>query len=323
VGLAYQTVWTRNAARTRNRAETKVLRQKRRSEADIWAETLEAIGSVPAGATWISVGDRASDVFSYVRRARTLGWQCLLRVNQDRRIMTDADQPECLKRHVRSLPPRATKTIALRGRDGRPNRELTLQISWSALTLQPPANRPEKHESPQPGWCIRAWHDGEELEWILFCTLPVEDADDAREQVSWYANRWLIEEYHKCLKTGCAIEKRQLTTVDGLLALVGFLAVIAVRLLQLRGFARTNPERYAATMDIEPLFLRLVAARLNRDPTTLTIAQFWRGVAMLGGFIGRTSDGEPGWQTLWDGWRRLQDMCWGAQWMETQQQKCG
>jgi hypothetical protein len=83
--------------------------------------------------------------------------------------------------------------------------------------------------------------------------------------------------------------------------LVGFLAVVAVRLLQLRGFARTDPERYAHTMDIDPLFLRLLAARLNRDPTTLTIAQFWRDIAMLGGFIGRKSNGAPGWQTLWDG----------------------
>jgi hypothetical protein len=55
----------------------------------------------------------------------------------------------------------------------------------------------------------------------------------------------------------------------------------------------------------------------------VTIAEFWRGVAMLGGFIGRKGDGEPGWQTLWDGWRRLQDTEWGAHSMETQLEKCG
>jgi hypothetical protein len=46
-------------------------------------------------------------------------------------------------------------------------------------------------------------------------------------------------------------------------------------------------------------------------PETLTAGQFWRGVARLGGFIGRTSDGAPGWQTLWVGWHRLQDRVWG------------
>ncbi|WP_448287985.1 IS4 family transposase [Phormidesmis priestleyi] len=41
------------------------------------------------------------------------------------------------------------------------------------------------------------------------------------------------------------------------------------------------------------------------------MAQFWQAVARLGGFIGRKSDGQPGWQTLWRGWLRLQDLAWG------------
>ncbi len=35
-------------------------------------------------------------------------------------------------------------------------------------------------------------------------------------------------------------------------------------------------------------------------------------LASLGGFIGRKSDGEPGWQTIWAGYTRFQDMLWGA-----------
>jgi hypothetical protein len=306
LGLAHQTVWAWDAFR--RRTATKIQRQKRRNEADLWAETIEAIGPAPEHTTWVSVGDRASDVFSYVRRARTLGWHCLLRVNQERRIMTDAHVPGYLKRHVRSPSARATKTITVRGREGNPNRQVALQVAWTALTLQPPANRPEKYELPQPGWRIRCWNDDEDMEWILFSTVPIEHAEAALACISWYEHRWLIEEYHKCLKTGCAIEKRQLTTSSGMPALLGFLALTAVRLLQLRGMARANPEKWAADAGIEPLFLALVAARLNRNVASLTIAQFWRGMAMLGGFLGRKGDSEPGWQTLWDGWRRLQDM---------------
>ena len=36
------------------------------------------------------------------------------------------------------------------------------------------------------------------------------------------------------------------------------------------------------------------ASTTNRD--------FLRGVARLGGFLARKSDGEPGWQTIWKGW---------------------
>ena len=39
-------------------------------------------------------------------------------------------------------------------------------------------------------------------------------------------------------------------------------------------------------------------------PTAINRA-FLRGVAQLGGFLARTSDGEPGWQTLWKGWSVL------------------
>ena len=33
---------------------------------------------------------------------------------------------------------------------------------------------------------------------------------------------------------------------------------------------------------------------------------------MLGGFQGRKSDGDPGWQITWYGWLRVQDMARGA-----------
>ena len=40
--------------------------------------------------------------------------------------------------------------------------------------------------------------------------------------------------------------------------------------------------------------------------TTLTIYQFFREIAKLGGFLGRKHDGEPGWQTIWRGFKKLQ-----------------
>ena len=321
IGLARQTIWARE--RIMKRWETLTQRQKRRNEADIWAETLEAIGSAPKGCTWVSVGDRGSDVFSYVRRARTLGWHCLLRMNANRRILTKDGSAGKLKEYIRSKPAEATKPISVHGRNGKPARTILLQVAWTALTLMPPSNRAEKREHPQPGWVVRCWNEAEGLEWILFSTLPVLTTKDALLGISWYEHRWIIEEYHKCLKTGCAIEKRQLATTDGLRALFAFLTITAVRLLQLRSLARTNPHNPAMASGIDPLLLTITASRLNRELNSLTLAEFWRGVAMVGGFIGRKSDGEPGWQTLWDGWRRLQDMAWGAEWEKAEFQRCG
>ncbi|WP_407652742.1 IS4 family transposase [Aporhodopirellula aestuarii] len=40
----------------------------------------------------------------------------------------------------------------------------------------------------------------------------------------------------------------------------------------------------------------------------MTVYTFFREVAKLGGFLGRASDGEPGWQTVWRGYRKLQSL---------------
>jgi hypothetical protein len=52
-----------------------------------------------------------------------------------------------------------------------------------------------------------------------------------------------------------------------------------------------------------------VVGRLVQDKTgRLTVRDFVRGVASLGGFLGRKGDGEPGVRALWRGYQRLQDM---------------
>jgi len=132
-----------------------------------------------------------------------------------------------------------------------------------------------------------------------------------RPILDWYTCRWVIAEYHKCLKTGCSIEQRQLATAQGLLAILGFLAIVAVRLLQLRTLSRSMPESPARQF-VPPLLLKVLVAKLELPNSEMTMHQFWRAIARLGGFIGRQGDGEPGWQTLWCGWQRLQDLSWGA-----------
>jgi hypothetical protein len=42
-----------------------------------------------------------------------------------------------------------------------------------------------------------------------------------------------------------------------------------------------------------------------------THRNFLRCIARLGGFIGRKSDGEPGWITIWRGWQFLLPMVEG------------
>jgi hypothetical protein len=200
-----------------------------------------------------------------------------------------------------------------------------LQVAWNEVTLCPPGNGQERQQAPVSGWCVRCWETGKRkhaLEWILFTTVPVTDAASALERIEWYRLRWVVEEYHKALKTGCAMEQRQLQRAQGLLALLGLLAMVAVRLLPLRTVARSAPDTPASQV-VEPELLETVVRLRGRSSSPMTADQFWRAVAGLGGFLGRKGDGNPGWQTLGRGWQRLQDLCWGVQAAPVPSDKCG
>ena len=57
----------------------------------------------------------------------------------------------------------------------------------------------------------------------------------------------------------------------------------------------------------------LKAARKNLHRVhDLTVYQFYRELAKLGGFLGRRHDGEPGWITIWRGWEKLNTLVRGA-----------
>ena len=40
----------------------------------------------------------------------------------------------------------------------------------------------------------------------------------------------------------------------------------------------------------------------------MSVYEFFRELAKLGGFLGRKHDGEPGWQTIWRGYQKLQSL---------------
>jgi Transposase DNA-binding/Transposase DDE domain len=324
LGLAAQRVWTRHDVK--KGTETRAARARRPKESDVWAELLETIGPAPASEQrWVSVSDRASDIFSFVRRARAQNWHCLWRVGQNRIVLTGTGRKTKLLDWARRLPAQTETIIELRGRAEHPARTVGLQVAWSAVTLCAPRNGRQRQQEPLAGWCVRCWEAGKgknALEWVLFTTVPVTDAASALERIEWYRERWLIEEYHKALKTGCAMERRQLRSAPGLLALLGLLAIVAVRLLQWRTVARRAPETPASQV-VEPELVETIARLRGGSAHPMTTDQFWRAVAGLGGFLGRTGDGDPGWQTLWRGWQRLQDLCWGLHQVPSPGKECG
>jgi hypothetical protein len=73
---------------------------------------------------------------------------------------------------------------------------------------------------------------------------------------------------------------------ERLLRLLGFLAPIAARLLQLREIARLTPKRLAIA-EMPQELVKLLAVLAEVPPDSLTVGDFWRHVARFGGYLGR------------------------------------
>ena len=283
----------------------------------MWEQTLIEISAItPPLAKFVSVGDRGNDIFNFMKFCKKNNWNYLVRAKHDRTIMQEK-QKHKLFNFVKTFETKAKKIIDLKNNDG--SKEIELEIGWEQIKIFSPKGQSKKSEYKEINiWCIRCWNIVQDIEWVLLTNLPINNKYDALEKVAWYSARWLIEEYHKCLKTGCCIEKRNLQTAHGLKSLLGFLGIIATKLLEIKFLAKLNPSLLASQF-ADPIPLKIICARFKYSESTITTQEFWHGVARLGGFIGRKSDGEPGWQTLWNGWLRLIDMISGAESIR----KCG
>src|SRR5258706_1673167 len=291
-------------------------RKREERETDVWRRQVHTIGTPAAGSVWVHVGDRGADMFPFFQACQATQTHFLVRAGKSRRVEESEEEITYSLMRARSWPSQASRPFEVPARHGRQARSTQVQLAFGQMTLLPPRNEPRASKEPLTVWVVRVWEEqapeGEEpLEWILLTSVPTTTLEEAWERVDWYRHRWLVEDYHQCLKSGCRIEERQLQTVDGLIRLLGLLSPLAVRLLQVRALAREDPERPAHEV-IEPLMLAVLAQRCGQLPTSMTLGTFWTEVARLGGYLARSHDGTPGWRTIWKGWLSLQTLLEGA-----------
>lgn len=299
----------------------------RSPEGQVWEQAARQVGPAPEDRLWVQVSDAGSDYFAYLAACLDQGQHFLVRVSRNRLLTwAEADpqaaQDQAQKRvdYARSLAPQTGSAypVQLRATPQQAARQAEVVMAWAQVTLAPSPQAPpdERDQPPLTAWVLRVWEPhppatAEGLEWILLSSLPIHDLRTARRCVDWYTCRWLCEDFHQCLKTGCQIERSQLDDRADLENLLGFAAPVAVRLLQLRQAARHAPD-IPAKQGVEPLMVEVLARHQHTDANSMSLKRFWLWVARLGGFQGRRGDGNPGWRTLWRGWRYLSDLTDGA-----------
>jgi Transposase DNA-binding/Transposase DDE domain len=156
--------------------------------------------------------------------------------------------------------------------------------------------------------------DGAEpIEWTLYTTEPIATIAELTAVVDHYRARWRIEEYFKALKTGCAFEKRQLTTYAALLRALALLAPIAWHLFALCTTARDAEDAPASVLvdEVQLEVLRTLSPT-SQLPARPTARDVMRSIADIGGHI--RQNGEPGWIVLGRGFEDFvkAEMIWRA-----------
>lgn len=306
-------------------------RERRNRESRLWLEGVKQSGPAPQGTLCVDVADTLSDTFEFLFYEITQGRSFVLRARENRRLQQALEEQNYLFDAVRQLPSAGQREVHVgdalpqRGkprRPGRKGRKTQVEVAFAAVQLAPPGKKLGEYE-PQPldMWAVRVWESnlsnpaaGEEpLEWILLTNRPVHSLADAMERIDWYERRWIIEEYHKSMKTGCSIEAPQFVTTQALQPTIAVISAVATTLLRLRDAGRAaDAATRPATHVVDPIYVRVLHAYYGSLlGATPSVRLFYLRVARLGGHQNRKSDGMPGWLTLWRGWMKLESMVAG------------
>ena len=290
-------------------------RQGRARESDLWAQSLRAIGSPPSQGRWVVVADRGADIYAHLCQCQQQGLGFVVRAAQDRGLAAAAGgSAATLFAVARAQPSAGQMELPLRARPGQAARLAHLQVSYCpGLALRAP-QRPGASAGKGPpvaASVVRVWEPGGKLEWLLLCDDVVLNGPQARERAQQYASRWLMEDFHKALKTGLGAERLQLHTAARLFAAVALLSVVALALVDLREHSRQRPDAPAEMAGLSTLYLSVL--RSQRSRPLQTVRQVYYALAGLGGHLGRAGDGPPGWQTLWLGMVHLRYLVEGVE----------
>jgi hypothetical protein len=247
------------------------------------------------------------------------GHQFLFRACKDRKVVTGPTvdgRPRLLKAWARSLPSQTDGEVTIPSQGGRRERTARVEMAAAPAWFLVPKLVRGVHPDWEPilVWVERIWEPhppadiDEPLDWILLSSLPAPGIAPLRRHRDWYACRPPVEDFHQVEKSGCGEEDLRFETAEAMTPILGILSIVAVRVLRLRWWGREGAAAAssASTAD-ERQALKSMGRRIR------TARDFVRAVAALGGFLGRAGDDEPGWQTLWRGYRRLQDIVLGVQ----------
>lgn len=292
--------------------------RKMPSEMDRWGESIMAVEDLmEESGKLIHIADSEGDDYRLLSQLNETGCRYVVRGCYDRQIVGGGEhvvlkarlsvESPVANRSVEVAPrpaPKTKSTKSSKRNAPREGRTAEFEIRAAAVSIK----RPKLLSDIAATVELNVVHVLEALppegqvaiEWILLTGEPIDTPDAILAVVDMYRRRWIIEEFFKALKTGCAYEARQLETFLTFSNALALFVPVAWGLLRLRALERTD-----SNVTIEKCFTPdqvLVLRAKSRTPVT-TVADALTTIAKMGGHI--KNNGRPGWLVLWRGLRDL------------------
>lgn len=290
---------------------------------ELWEQATRRLGDAPRAncVRWTRICDRAADIYEFLAGCKAHGYGFVVRAKVLNRNLADPKTGQHNGLHLNDLANAAAALgsfeLELRERPKHPARTARLTLSAAHVSLASPY-RPGYSPGKLPPvdcWVVRVREAAplegvEPLEWYLLTDRPVTTYLQALRVALQYSTRWIVEEFHKALKTGLGLERLHLEEASRLEACAAIMSVVALRLLDIREHLRIAPEAPASESGLDPLELKVLAVETERE--IHTVRDVALAVGSMGGHLNRKSDGMPGWQSLTLGLTTLLDMVAGA-----------
>lgn len=313
LGIVDAQTWTR-PPESRGKAQRREQLPLGEKESSKWLKSFSATAQWAKAfpeAQVVSVADREGDLYDlFLAAAAEPRVGVLVRSKQPRRLQ---EKTELSWENLSAQPATGTTEVRVPRQPGQPARVAVLEIRFGEVILRPPARKPNL--PPVTVWLVEGREingpSAKALHWRLVTTVKVSQFQEAIERLRWYEKRWVIEEFHRVLKSGCGAEKRQLESVERLEKILMLDMIVAWKILEMRRMAREQPAASAESC-LDTLEVTVLKKILKKKPEeTLAIREAVRAIAKLGGFLGRKADGEPGTTTIWRGFQRLEQIIEG------------
>lgn len=262
------------------------------------------------------IGDRESDIYEELVSVPDERTHLLIRSSINRCLY---QQDNKLFEHLEALSPALEYKLPVRNNKKRKNRIAKLTLKFTKVKLgRPKKNRLNKYPEYVEMWAIEAHElpettpDNEEpIIWRLLTTHPVEDVETALQCIEWYAQRWIIEELFRVLKSkGLQIESSQLETGAALKKQLIMALQVALTTMSLK-MAYDHNHKIKATIQFskeEMMFMEALNATLEgntqkqKNPFDKESLAFCSWVcARLSGWSGYASQGKPGYISIKQG----------------------